>query len=445
MRRVKRWIAAALTSVMCVSLMACGGKSDSKTSKKEPDKSDSKVSADFTGVELEVAVTYTGDAAAVFQEICDEFSSQTGCTVVVDAYGQDYTNMMTNRMAVNDMPDVYETSGWSLKRFKEYSLELTDEPYVADYSDSAVSVVQDTDGKYYACMISCGYNCMAVNLSVVEKAGVDLLAIHTWDDFLAACQKIKDAGFTAIGSAPNAGLTSNIAGSFLVYKGEAADVGEEILNGTWDWKEYQLIIDFWKKALSSGYCFSDAKSMNADNKYERFGSGQSAFLVSEGFDAIQEAQKVNPDGKFAMAPFPASKEGGEETVATGEGDSFGIWKESESVECAKEFLRYLATSDVTMKLISETGRCASIKTTEAKDDSSAAMAIKELKEKYKDHNIAIYNTFNREYFPDHLWGRLGTAANKIFANYNNDEKMSQLIDDLKKEYDRYWQEEHKAQ
>ncbi len=441
--RSKRWIAAFVAAALCLSLCACGGKKES--GKKDTGKesaSKEETTEDFSGVELEVACKYTGDALTTFQEICDEFQEKTGCTIVLDNYGADYSNMMTNRTAANDLPDVFETAGWSLQRFKDYSLELTDQPYVAHYDDTAKNVIQDTDGKYYACMISDGMNCMVVNLTVCEKAGVDPASIHTWDDFLAACGKIKDAGFTPIGSKPNAGLTCNIAGTFLTYKGEAADVGAKMKDGTWDWAEYNLIIDFWKKALTSGYCFKDAKSMSEDNKFERFASGQSAFLVSENFDAIQESLKINPDGSYIMAPFPASKAGGEETVAMGEGDSYAVWKDSQAIDCAKSFLKYLATPEVTLKLISETGRIACIDTTTTKDDGPGLQALNELKERYKDHDVKFYNVFDRDYLPSGMWGQMGNAANKIFSNYSNDEKLAQIIPDLKKSYDQYYKSEH---
>lgn len=430
---MKKIVSMLLLAGMCVSLVACGGSNDE--GKPNVKGGGSGGGNEFAGVTMEVAVNYTGDGLTAFQNICDDFEKQSGCEIVLDNYGGDYSNMMTTRCASNELPDVFMTAGWSLKRFKEYSMDLSGEKYIQDYNETAQGVLEDEDGKYYAMMMSCGVNGNVVNLSVCEAAGVDPLQIHTWDDFLAACKKVKDAGFTAIASTPDAGLTANIAGTFLSYEGEVANVNDAILNGTWDWSEYMHVLKFWQTCLKNGYLFKDAKSMNTSDMYERFASGQAAFIVAENSDAIQTCLDLNSEGKFIFAPYPASKEGGEEVMVIGEGDAFAIWKDSQNVDCAKSFLNYLATKDVTLKLIAETGRTACQKTVMEADDTSGTRAITEMQKSYADHNLAYHNLWDREYLPTGMWGKMGNAATKLFSNYESDAKLQSIIDDVKKYYD----------
>jgi raffinose/stachyose/melibiose transport system substrate-binding protein len=54
------------------------------------------------------------------------------------------------------------------------------------------------DGKVWAAPFKTGVVSFFYNKALFEKAGVDATTIKTWDDFLAAVKKIKDAGITPI-------------------------------------------------------------------------------------------------------------------------------------------------------------------------------------------------------------------------------------------------------
>lgn len=54
------------------------------------------------------------------------------------------------------------------------------------------------DGKVWAAPVQSGLVSFFYNKAMFEQAGVDATAIQTWDDFIAAVQKLKDAGLTPI-------------------------------------------------------------------------------------------------------------------------------------------------------------------------------------------------------------------------------------------------------
>ena len=54
------------------------------------------------------------------------------------------------------------------------------------------------DGKVWAAPVQSGLVSFFYNKAMFEEAGVDATSIQTWDDFLAAVQKLKDAGLTPI-------------------------------------------------------------------------------------------------------------------------------------------------------------------------------------------------------------------------------------------------------
>ena len=164
-----------LSTAMVMSLAACGSQNtsapaattdDSATKEEAAAPAESAVAADtdVSGSTLEVAVTYTGDQATTFQGLVDKFEEEYGVTVNIAEYGDDYENTLKTRMASNELPDVFQTHGWSLLRYKEYLMNLQDQPWVSDYDESALGVIQDDDGAIYVLMISELINGTLVNL-----------------------------------------------------------------------------------------------------------------------------------------------------------------------------------------------------------------------------------------------------------------------------------------
>ena len=135
--------------------------------------------ASVSGQSIEVATYLSGNSLAAYQQIIADFEKESGVTVVLDVYGDDYESTMKTRMASKALPDVFETHGWSLIRYKEYLTDLSTEPWAADISNAAKGVIADTDGKFYTLMTTGSCLGIAVNVNVCEAAGVDPWAINT--------------------------------------------------------------------------------------------------------------------------------------------------------------------------------------------------------------------------------------------------------------------------
>ncbi len=145
---------------------------------------------------IEIATYLSGDTLSAYKQVIADFESETGVKVTLDEYGDDYESTMKTRMASNDLPDIFETHGWSLIRYKEYLTDLSGEAWASELNNAALGVIKDSDDKLYALMTTGSCLGTAVNMNVCEAAGVDPWAIETWEDFNAACDKIKAAGYT---------------------------------------------------------------------------------------------------------------------------------------------------------------------------------------------------------------------------------------------------------
>lgn len=443
----KKLISVLLAASMVISLAACGGggegstpstpaadtaedtaddagdaeeaPEEESTSAEEEAPAESSADTDISGATLEVAVTYTGDQSTTFNSLVDKFEEEYGCTVNVAEYGNDYEATMKTRMAANELPDIFQTHGWSILRYKEYLMDLKDQPWVSDYDESALGVIQDDDGAIYVLMISELVNGTLVNKTVCDAAGVDYYAIHTYDDLAAACETIKASGVTPMGTNSNPGVLANYAGTFVSYDGELYQESAAMLDGSYDWESYKSsMIATLSDWMDKGFYYDDILTMADSDISERFAADKSAFILGNDPSVMLTCLTLNPDGDYAFLPSFASKEGGKEHVGIGEGDSFGIWKDSQNVDAAKVFLEYMARPEVAKEMNGVTGKISCLKSTMEIDDGYGLQVFMEMQEKCADCDILYENLWDRKYMPSGMWPIFGNAINMLFEDHS---------------------------
>ena len=439
-----------LSTAMVMSLAACGSQNtsapaattdDSATKEEAAAPAESAVAADtdVSGSTLEVAVTYTGDQATTFQGLVDKFEEEYGVTVNIAEYGGDYENTLKTRMASNELPDVFQTHGWSLLRYKEYLMNLQDQPWISDYDESALGVIQDDDGAIYVLMISELINGTLVNLDACDAAVIDPYAIHTWDDFTEACAKIKASGLTPLNVVSNPGLLANFAGTFVSYEGEMFEDSAAMLDGSFDWQDYKdSLVKYMANWIDSGYYYDDILTMADTDMTERFAAGKGAFSLGNDPSVMLTCLSLNPDARFAFMPSFASKEGGKEHVGIGEGDTFGIWKDTGNADAAKLFLEYMARPEVAQEMNAATGKISCLKSTMEIDDSYGLQVFQEMKEKCADCDIFYENLWDRQYMPSGMWSIFGNASDMLFdddSEAGQDEVIEYLLENYQDLYD----------
>lgn len=427
---MKRWFAALLSAAVLFTFAACQvttgesdapAASDSTADSKDADKAEDNSDAveppsdgEFSGTTLEIAVTFTGKPAEEFSKLVDKFKLESGCAVNISEYGDDYENTMKTRMASNEMPDVFNTHGWSILRYKEYLMDLKDEPWVSDYDESALGVIEDDDGAIYVLMVSQLVNGTLVDLDVCEAAGVDPYSIHTWDDFTQACEKVKEAGYIPIGAIANPGLFANIAGTWVSYDGELSQDSDAMLDGTWDWESLRPFLEKYVEWINGGYYYDDVLTMKDTDLSERFASGKAAFNIGNDPAFLINCLELNPDSNYAFLPSFASKEGGKEFVGIGEGSTFGISKNSKNAEASKAFLEFMAKPENAVELNNATGNISCLKSSMEIDDSYGLKVFNEMKEKATDSDILYENLWDRQYMPSGMWPIFGNAVSMLF-------------------------------
>lgn len=448
----RKSIAILLSAVMGVGMLsACGSEDAGDTqgqkeetesgdsAKEESQKEDPASEKSGSGATLEVEVGWTDEQLAAFEAVLEQYTEETGVKFEVVSVGEDLETQLKIRMASNDMPDLWITHGWSILRYKEYLTDLSQESWVGDINDAAKGVITDEDGSIYVMPASISLSNICFNKDVLKESGVDWTKLYTWDDFEAACEKIRDAGKTAVimgakDSGNAGGLLNSIGlGYYAPEDAPAHDQLAKFLDGSVDLAEafdpiYDMITDWrGREFFNEDYMTLDTVGMQ-----KMLGAAEGAFC-SRTSTYIGAAQSYYPDANLGLMPYPAAEKGGKQTCAVGEGSCFGLWKDSEYKEEGKAFLEWLAKPENASQIIAFDGCTAGLNSTP--DDSIVGKLYKEFVDAYGADNIFFDNMFDRKYLPNGMWNVLSEGAAQLLDGGDKADVASYMQENFESLYE----------
>lgn len=399
--KLKKLAAVGLAASMTLSLAACGGNSDSdKSSKKENG-----------GDTITFATNVVGERAEALEAACKAFEEETGYKVDFQAPGEKYEELMKTKMSSNELPDVFTTHGWSVARYSEYLMPVNDLDWAEDINEQIKPVITDKEGNMYVLPVDMDIAGIVCNMTVLEEAGVNPDDIKTWDDFGAACDKIKAAGKTPIHMGGKDNWTIGqffdwAAPSFYVTD-DTNSQADALKDGEFDtatWEKVAGLMDKWVKA---GYFNEDVLTADYNSDTTALADGSAAFCFY-GNSSVVDAHKVNPDAKIGMIAIPSASANDEPSLIAGEDIAVGVWKDSKVQDKAIELLNYLAKPEVMKDIAEAAGNKAGLNGVDVEIGE-----IGTYYDKYAD--VETFPYFDREYLPSGMWDVMCATGADILA------------------------------
>lgn len=152
--------------------------------------------------EAELSLLIDGDITIDgIEAVCELAKEKLGITVNIETRpgGADGDNVVKTRLASGDMADICGYNSGSLLSAlnpAEYFVDISGEEWVEKLDETYKQSVT-IDGATYGVPVSSAYaGAILYNKAIYEELGLEVP--HTWDDFLANCDKIKEAGKTAV-------------------------------------------------------------------------------------------------------------------------------------------------------------------------------------------------------------------------------------------------------
>jgi raffinose/stachyose/melibiose transport system substrate-binding protein len=146
----------------------------------------------------------TGNYPKFMAAVAEKFTAETGIAVdIQELENEDFKKKLPTLLQTDEAPDIFYSWGGGI--FYEQAnagatrdvTALMAEDFLATQSVAGMNAFT-VDGKIMGVAHQVSQVGFFYNKDLVTKAGVDVTAIKTWDDFLAAVQTVKDAGITPI-------------------------------------------------------------------------------------------------------------------------------------------------------------------------------------------------------------------------------------------------------
>lgn len=327
---MKRKIASVLCCTLAfAALAACGqNKNEPGTEKKEEANSKIVIATNMTNI----VDTTLADMAEEFME------ANPGTTIEYEAI-KDYESVIATRVASGEAPDIYIViDGMTTDNMDAYFMPLDD----LDVDWDNIYFSRDytaADGHVYAIADSVNYGGIVYNKAAFQKAGIEEVP-QTAEEFMGACEKLKAAGITPLGTA--------FKDVWPIYPWVSWSMAQIAINGNEEGQNAYIDNDevfdgtmaesmgFIRRLYQNGYLEEDIMSANWDQLKVDLSSGNTAMFYSESWLPAQIVEGGADADDVGMFPYPGAK-----GIYVTAGKSYGISKDCENPELALKYLKFM--------------------------------------------------------------------------------------------------------
>ncbi|SDM72857.1 raffinose/stachyose/melibiose transport system substrate-binding protein [Fictibacillus solisalsi] len=400
-----------LSSALVLALSACNQQSSSD---------------EGGNVQLTLFSTVTNESdKAALNDAIKEFEKKNPNIDIKENFPADkYEGMLRVKMAANDMPDLFDTHGWSKDRYGEYVEDLQDMKWVKDLDPAMDNILKDQSGKVYAYPLNQAKDGITYNATLLKKYGIT--PPSTFDEWMNAMETVKKKSKGEVTPLWFAGSDKSSFGQYfdqfatpLLVTDSKHDYRKELLNGTFkDWSKFDFLPEKLKEMQEKGLLNKDVLTAQNQQMTDLMAQNKIAFVIGGGLLG-PSVKELNPDVQLGVIPMPIIYKGDQPSWIGGERHTLAVWKDSEHKKEAKKFLEFLAQPEMVKKIAEATSLPAGL--TNAKADNYFAKDY----EKYKDVKVEPY--FDRVYLPSGMWDVLGASGQELLSKSMNPEQVSKKI------------------
>ncbi|MGL6200875.1 MAG: ABC transporter substrate-binding protein [Lachnospiraceae bacterium] len=464
---MKKFLVIVLGIILAItSLIGCSSDGGDQTDKGDTQSQ----TTDESDVSLVFAIDLGNNEVAnqLTKDIISEYEAKTGVKVQLEAMPMgDYRTWLTTQFSAGEGPDIYTgilydivsdySNGW-LYNFKDlYQAESAYDPGQAwkdTLPDTILERMYIDNNTVPGYPSSTSVVRIFCNKDLFEKAGVEIPT--TWEEFLAACEKLKESGVTPFGF-PNATIAdlswlwfnnsiSSQLNSELVAELDESGNGfvelAEIVKGMDEGK-----IDFTQPELQEGfelmkefsqYWTSDYNGLDQASAIDMFMRGDVAMVQALSTDLSKIIVGIEDRFAYEAMPVPvitkdtAASAMEKSVILGGQPDIiYAINKNAEQdeakLEAAVDFAQYMSSPEIQVRYAEEVCRIPLATSTELPDSLSGFIITEE------PLRMAYYTGINeklRNYFhragQQYLEGSLTTAEFGEMVNGSYQEVLDEV-------------------
>ncbi len=238
--------------------------------------------------------------------------------------------------------------------------DLSKEAFVGNFTPTLIEAGKK-NGAQLAVPYQLVYNIPIYNVELFEKYGITPPA--DWEGFLAAAEKLKNAGITPIAFAGAGVGPGQFMNPMVMNNAPDPEIFTKLEAGT-----AKLTEEWWVKTLSQfkelndkGYFQKDSAGTKDEGANALFIQGKAAILASGSYQMASNKQQNPALKQKLLAPITVSKD---KAVFEGIHTTtfmLAVNSKSKHPEEAKKFIEYLSRKEVAGKYANETGQNVTVK------------------------------------------------------------------------------------
>ena len=362
-RRATRRAAAAAASVAVSAVLLAGCSAPG---------GDEVVTLDF--------FQFKGEALEDFTQIIADFEAENPDIKVVQNQVAEADTIIRTLLVKDKAPDVITLNangGFGKLAQAGVFYDFSDEPVLETINPAVQEILADL-GNAEGEVNGLGYvnnaNGVIYNQQIFEEQGLEVP--ETWDEFIAVCDALQDAGIVPFyGTLADAwtGLPSfNALGAYPAQgdffdqmREEGEDVGPD--------SEVSFQKDFAEAMEQQFELFSYTQEGYRGKTYDdgnaAFANGEVAMLM-QGIWAVNPVKAINPDIDAAIFPYPATDDPDDRLLVSGVDVVVTMGENTPHREEALRFIDYLFEKDVIEDFAASQNMVPSVEGAELSDDPS---------------------------------------------------------------------------
>jgi len=287
--------------------------------------------------------------------IIDEFNAQSAtCEIIDNTTGhEDFKTQILVMLAGDNPPDLF--SYWAGARVQfvvdsDALLELSDfwaEEKLDDVIVPGIQASSQYNGGVYSIPQNFHYVGFFYNPKVMAAAGVTEMP-ETWDEFLAAAEKIKASGVAPIALGSMNRWPAQFYTDFLVSYTAGHEYRAKLQAGkaAFDDPEVMHAMELWKGLYDAGYFYPDANAYEWTDAADQVAKGEAAMtLMGTWITGYWDGNGLVAGEDYDVFPFPIIDSNiAPATFAST--DSWTIPADAKNADCAKDFIAWALTPEM---------------------------------------------------------------------------------------------------
>lgn len=366
----KKILTIVMAAICLTSMWGCGkeqepsapaadsaSSEDAEASEPEETEVAAKTSGTGESVELNYYTWRYSDVfpdKTVFESMKSEYPNIT-MNVTGNHDSDAYLQQQRVRLLGKDGLDIMSVTPQAYNEYVEadYLLELTDQSFLENFTKASLDSVT-VDGKIYAVPTAINLIGVWYNMDLFEELGIEIPS--TWEDFLNACEVIKQSGVTPLCNSGKDGWPMEFDIYPFMHKlmVEDPDVFAKVDNGEIKYTDpifmdtFKAIDEFYKM----GYIHPDLVSLAGDASTDMFAKGEVAMVIQGDWFANGLNEK-DPEFTVGVFPVPTPGQGNKVVVPLTVGSYDAIATSSAHVDECLQVMEYMSRPENAKSMVTE--------------------------------------------------------------------------------------------